>query len=159
MQAPGSNPDIPVEAEVTFREQWDRAQPGTKRIFAYLEVAQGRKLVVFPHREWKPTLGQPMLCVLYPVRNAAIAAPVGGIPDEEKLPVPSSQVAQTSPFGHTVYAQPGTNGSRGHVASPRGVEESIEAVNQAYSQIADGLERLDEALNRLEESLRRKVES
>ena len=40
---------------------------------------------MFPHREWDPPLEKGRLCVLFPVRNAAVAAPVGGIPIEERV--------------------------------------------------------------------------
>lgn len=84
MEFPGSNPDIPESAEIIFNERWDRANPGTKKIFGVLQI-NGRKLVVFPHREWEAPLDTPVKCVLYPVKNAAIAAPFGGIPTEEKI--------------------------------------------------------------------------
>ncbi len=147
MQSPGSNPDIPSEAEVTFREQWDRAQPGTKRIFGQLDMAGGRRLIVFPHREWRAPLGVPLRCVLYPVRNAAVAAPVGGIPETEQKPAYAPLPAAGGPNGSA--------GAAGPVSAPRGVDDVMESVDQAYSQIADGLERLDEALNRLDEMLKR----
>src|SRR3990172_3093939 len=85
MQNPGSNPDIPVEADVEFEEQWDRTRPGVKRKIAYLELENERRLVVFPHREWNAPIGQRRRVVLFPVRNAAVAAPVGGIPESERL--------------------------------------------------------------------------
>jgi hypothetical protein len=78
MQNPGTNPDIPVEAEIEFEEQWDRTRPGVKRKIGYLEMENDRRLVVFPHREWNAPIEQRRRVVLFPVRNAAVAAPVGG---------------------------------------------------------------------------------
>jgi len=85
MQSPGSNPGIPEQAEIEFKEQWNRAKPGTKHKIGFLQLRDGGRLAVFPHREWNPPLDEKRLCVLFPVRNAAIAAPVGGIPAEERV--------------------------------------------------------------------------
>ncbi len=85
MQSPGSNPDIPEQGEVEFKEQWNRAKPGTKHKIGFLQLKDGGRLAVFPHREWDPPLEDLRLCVLFPVRNAAVAAPIGGIPDEERV--------------------------------------------------------------------------
>ena len=85
MQSPGSNPGIPEQAEIEFKEQWNRAKPGTKHKIGFLQLRDGGRLAVFPHREWDPPLEEGRLCVLFPVRNAAVAAPVGGIPEEERV--------------------------------------------------------------------------
>jgi len=84
MQSPGSNPGIPEQAEIEFKEQWNRAKPGTKHKIGFLQLRDGGRLAVFPHREWDPPVEQARLCVLFPVRNAAVAAPVGGIPEDER---------------------------------------------------------------------------
>ena len=85
MDTPGSNPNIPETATLTFREQWNKNNPGSKQIVAYLPGRGNSKLVVFPHREWNPTLEVAIECVLYPVRNAAIAAPIKGIDESERV--------------------------------------------------------------------------
>ena len=85
MQSPGSNPGIPEQAEIEFKEQWNRAKPGTKHKIGFLQLRDGGRLAVFPHREWDPPLEEKRLCVLFPVRNAAVAAPVGGVPIEERV--------------------------------------------------------------------------
>ncbi len=85
MQQPGSNPDIPEEADLIFEEVWDTAEPGKKKKLAYLELHNGRRLVVFPYRGWDPPIGELRRCVLYVLQNAAAGAPVGGIPESEKV--------------------------------------------------------------------------
>ncbi|MBI4305598.1 MAG: hypothetical protein HY678_04700 [Chloroflexi bacterium] len=148
MQNPGSNPDIPVEAEVAFEEQWDRTRPGVKRKIAYLELANERRLVVFPHREWNAPILERRRVVLFPVRNAAVAAPVGGISESERLtasiapPEASREPAIVAPIS------PGQRDAYGRIA------ELLEPIDRAYSKIDEGMEQLNEALDRLAELAR-----
>jgi hypothetical protein len=148
MQNPGTNPDIPVEAEIEFEEQWDRSRPGVKRKIGYLELDNERRLVVFPHREWNAPIAQQRRVVLFPVRNAAVAAPVGGIPDHERIVVPVAPAENPrEPAPAVTPAGSGRNGF-GRIA------ELLEPIDRAYSEIDEGMEQLNEALDRLTEAVR-----
>ena len=91
MQQPGSDPLIPETAEITFENKWSLKSPGETQKIAFLKLTSGSELVIFNHRTWDPPVDTPIKCALYPVNNAAIAAPVGGIPDEEKVDWPAPQ--------------------------------------------------------------------
>ncbi len=46
----------------------------------FLRIAATRSsLAILPFRNWTPELGVKIACVLYPLPNAAIAVPVGGV--------------------------------------------------------------------------------
>jgi hypothetical protein len=150
MQNPGSNPDIPVEADLEFEEQWDRTRPGVKRKIAYLELENERRLVVFPHREWNAPIGHQLRVVLFPVRNAAVAAPVGGIPEIER--VAASAGPAMEPARETaVSVQPLPAGQRDAYSR---IIELLEPIDRAYSKIDEGMEQLNEALDKLAEIVR-----
>ncbi len=148
MQNPGSNPDIPEEADITFEMQWDRNKPGVKRAIAYLELDNGRRLVVFPDRTWKPPTGRRIKCVLWPIRNAAVAAPVGGIPDEEYI----------EPTGLPAYEGSSHMDGRSPISAQGGslegtfeeIADLLEPIDTAYSQITEGMEQLDQLLSKLD---------
>ena len=148
MQNPGSNPDIPVEADLEFEEQWDRNRPGVKRKIAYLELENERRLVVFPHREWNAPIGKQRRVVLFPVRNAAVAAPVGGIPEPERIaPTPGP----VEPAREPATPAPLLTGQRDAYAR---VVDLMEPIDRAYSKIDEGMEQLNEVLDRLAELVR-----
>lgn len=46
--------------------------------------ATNSSLVILPYRNWIPELEVKIECVLYPLQNAAIAVPVGGLDDSGK---------------------------------------------------------------------------
>lgn len=148
MQNPGSNPDIPVEADLEFEEQWDRTRPGVKRKIAYLELQNERRLVVFPHREWNAPIGQQRRVVLFPVRNAAVAAPVGGIPESERLAVAP---VQAEPARGQLSVPVLAAGQRDAYSR---LIELMDPIDRAYSKIDEGMEQLNEALDRLAETVR-----
>jgi hypothetical protein len=148
MQNPGSNPDIPVEADVEFEEQWDRTRPGVKRKIAYLELKNERRLVVFPHREWNAPIAQQRRVVLFPVRNAAVAAPVGGIPEPERLAaMPIHPETVREPLAVPALA-PGQRDAYSRLT------ELLDPIDRAYSKIDEGMEQLNEALDRMTEIVR-----
>lgn len=156
MDAPGSNPNIPETAVVTFREQWNKQKPGTRQWIAYLPGRGNSRLVVFPHREWRPPLGEPVECVLYPVRNAAVAAPSGGIPDAERIIQGPRIVAFGDVDGDDGYSRPYRSPSAGRVAvadaepeGPADVQSLIERFEAAYDVIRGGLDELDACLDQL----------
>ena len=148
MQNPGSNPDIPVEADLEFEEQWDRTRPGVKRKIAYLELENERRLVVFPHREWNAPIGQERRVVLFPVRNAAVAAPVGGIPEAERISAVTGRIESAREQGSLL---PVTGVHRDTYSR---MVELMEPVDRAYSKIDEGMEQLNEALDKLAEAVR-----
>ena len=154
MDAPGSNPNIPETAVVTFREQWNKQKPGTRQWIAYLPGRGNSRLVVFPHREWRPPLGVPLDCVLYPVRNAAVAAPSGGIPDEERIVQGPRIVAYGDASPDDGYARPYRSAGRVAVADadpegPGDIQSLIERFETAYDTIRGGLDDLDACLDQL----------
>jgi hypothetical protein len=154
MDAPGSNPNIPETAVVTFREQWNKQKPGTRQWIAYLPGRGNSRLVVFPHREWRPPLGEPVECVLYPVRNAAVAAPSGGIPEAERIIQGPRIVAFGDVDGDDGYSRPYRSAGRVALAEaepegPADVQSLIERFEAAYDVIRGGLEELDSCLDQL----------
>lgn len=138
MREPGSIADIPEIADVMFQEVWDRTNPGTKRKLAYLQLSNGGRLTVFPHQEWDAPVGVARQVVLYPVRNAAVAAPVGGTPGDERLGA-SRQGAPLDNVNNVATVEPGREN----------FNEALEAVDAAFRAVDDTMGRLDEALTRL----------
>jgi hypothetical protein len=173
MQNPGSNPDIPIEADVEFEEQWDRTRPGVKRKIAYLELENERRLVVFPHREWNAPIGRQGRVVLFPVRNAAVAAPVGGIPESERISATTGSVEHPredhgrEDHGREDHGRE-DHGREDHGREPASIVpitavhrdaysrivELLEPIDRAYSKLDEGMEQLNEALDKLTEVVR-----
>ena len=143
MQSPGSNPGIPEQAEIEFKEQWNRAKPGTKHKIGFLQLRDGGRLAVFPHREWDPPLEEGRLCVLFPVRNAAVAAPVGGIPEEERV-----EDEQSPPPRHPRAPYPDDAGVQGDLDAS-GVPEDVR--RELAARIGASLSRAYDALNELDD--------
>lgn len=83
MNKPGSITGIPETTTIAFQHQWKKDKPGESHLIAFLPTSNGR-LAVFPHFDWEPIENYEYLCVLFPIKNAAIAAPVGGIPETER---------------------------------------------------------------------------
>lgn len=143
MREPGSIADIPETTDVLFQEVWDRTNPGTKRKLAYLQLSNGRRLTVFPHQEWDAPLGKSRQVVLYPVRNAAVAAPVGGIPVTER--VVAAQVEGTS----ADYADDRENRSAIGPAPSQDIKGAANAVDAAFVAVDESMNRLNDALIQL----------
>ena len=148
MQSPGSNPGIPEQAEIEFKEQWNRAKPGTKHKIGFLQLQDGGRLAVFPHREWDPPLEEARLCVLFPVRNAAVAAPVGGIPEDERGEEEQSPVPR-----HSRASYPEDVDTRGDLdlsEVPESVRRVLAArIGSRISPIYDALNDLDDLVQDL----------
>lgn len=106
MQAPGSNPQIPEHATIEFKTQWNRARPGTTHKIGFLQLRDGGRLAVFPHKDWDPPLAHKSKCVLFPVRNAAVAAPVGGVPEGEEA---TGDVGSSAEISRSVYETENTD--------------------------------------------------
>lgn len=77
MKQPGSMPGIPETAKVVFQLKWSKRKPGTKELVGFIDVENGI-LAVIPYRGWEPKIEVEYEVVLYPLQNAAVAAPVGG---------------------------------------------------------------------------------
>jgi len=147
MQSPGSNPGIPEQAEIEFKEQWNRAKPGTKHKIGFLQLTDGGRLAVFPHREWDPPLGEGRLCVLFPVRNAAVAAPVGGIPEQEHVEDEHSQAPRQS---RATYPDDGVHGEVDLSGVPEDVRRELAAhIGSKMGSIYDALNELEEVVQDL----------
>jgi len=148
MQSPGSNPGIPEQADIEFKEQWNRAKPGTKHKIGFLQLGDGGRLAVFPHREWDPPLEEGRLCVLFPVRNAAVAAPVGGIPEGERV-----EDEQSSAPRHSRPAYPDDADIQGDLdlaGIPDDVRRELAArISSKISPIYDALNELDDLVQDL----------
>jgi len=85
LRPPGSSPDIPKTADIEFIERHSTRKPGTKERVGFLRIeATDSSLVILPYRNWIPELGVEIECVLFPLQNAAIAVPVGGLDDSGK---------------------------------------------------------------------------
>ena len=114
MSFPGSNPDIPETAKLSFKSQWSKRNPGAMHRIAFLPLENGRTLVVFPHREWKDApMNVETEVVLYPHENFALAAPMGGIYKEttdyrgEALALNDPEdVEEDSKLEHSEVSQP-----------------------------------------------------
>ena len=143
MQSPGSNPGIPEQAEIEFKEQWNRAKPGTKHKIGFLQLRDGGRLAVFPHREWDPPLEEGRLCVLFPVRNAAVAAPVGGIPEEDRV-----EDEQSPPPRHPRTPYPDDADVQGDLDAS-GMPEDVR--RELAARIGASLSRAYDALNELDD--------
>lgn len=143
MREPGSFADIPETTDVVFQEVWDRTNPGTKRKLAYLQLSNGRRLTVFPHQEWDAPLGKSRQVVLYPVRNAAVAAPVGGIPATERAL--ADQVEGTS----ADYADGRENRSTIGPEPSQDIKEAAKVVDAAFVAVDESMNRLNDALHQL----------
>jgi len=148
MQSPGSNPGIPEQAEIEFKEQWNRARPGTKHKIGFLQLRDGGRLAVFPHREWDPPLEEGRLCVLFPVRNAAVAAPVGGIPEQERVEDEQSPAPRQ---GRTSYADDADlQGDADLSGVPEDVRRDLAArIGSKMSLVYDALNELDDLVQDL----------
>lgn len=80
LRPPGSSPNIPETADIEFIERFSTRKPGTTERVGFLRIEETRSsLAILPYRDWTPELGVKIACVLYPLHNAAIAVPVGGI--------------------------------------------------------------------------------
>lgn len=143
MRDPGSVSNIPETADVLFQEVWDRTNPGTKRKLAYLQLADGGRLTVFPHQDWDAPIGVTRQVVLYPVRNAAVAAPVGGTPGDERLGA-LRQGASHDDLSDETTGGPGR----------QDFNAALEDVDAAFRAVDDTMGRLDEAITRLTNAVR-----
>jgi len=132
MQKPGTNPNIPETATITFKLDWSRRFPGEKVAMTYIETKGGRGgMICFPHKDWAPPIGVPIECVLWPGSNVVFASPVGGIPENERTTESS-------------------NGSHAELSEEDKVIAVTEQINDA---LTDFVERTDKLLQELNPAL------